>query len=82
MGADAAGIIDRSVQATAGLGEKYLSLSLAGEEYGIGILKVKEIIGLMPIKHRRKQVHALIPWIIGVYPEFFLPVRQFCRVFE
>jgi len=34
------------------LGEKegkYLTLSLAGEEYGIKILKVKEIIGMMPI---------------------------------
>lgn len=30
-------------------GGKYLTFSLAGEEYGIGILKVKEIIGLMPI---------------------------------
>jgi len=28
---------------------KYLTFALAGEEYGIGILKVKEIIGLMPI---------------------------------
>jgi len=28
---------------------KYLTFSLAGEEYGIGILKVKEIIGLMAI---------------------------------
>jgi purine-binding chemotaxis protein CheW len=28
---------------------KYLTFSLAGEEYGIGILKVKEIIGLMSI---------------------------------
>ncbi len=28
---------------------KYLTFSLAGEEYGIRILKVKEIIGLMPI---------------------------------
>jgi purine-binding chemotaxis protein CheW len=28
---------------------KYLTFSLAEEEYGIGILKVKEIIGLMPI---------------------------------
>ncbi len=28
---------------------KYLTLSLAGEEYGISILKVKEIIGLMHI---------------------------------
>ena len=28
---------------------KYLTFSLAKEEYGIGILKVKEIIGIMPI---------------------------------
>jgi len=28
---------------------KYLTFSLAGEEYGIGILKVKEIIGLLPV---------------------------------
>jgi len=31
------------------LGGKYLTFSLAGEEYGVGILKVKEIIGLLPI---------------------------------
>jgi purine-binding chemotaxis protein CheW len=28
---------------------KYLTFSLLGEEYGIGILKVKEIIWMMPI---------------------------------
>lgn len=28
---------------------KYLTFSLAGEEYGIGILKVREIIGLMTV---------------------------------
>ncbi|MBF0530557.1 MAG: purine-binding chemotaxis protein CheW [Deltaproteobacteria bacterium] len=28
---------------------KFLTFNLAGEEYGIGILKVKEIIGMMPI---------------------------------
>jgi purine-binding chemotaxis protein CheW len=28
---------------------KYLTFSLNGEEYGIGILKIKEIIGMMPI---------------------------------
>lgn len=28
---------------------KYLTFSLANEEYGIGILKIKEIIGMMPI---------------------------------
>jgi len=30
---------------------KYLTFSLGGEEYGIGILKVKEIIGMMPITY-------------------------------
>ena len=30
-------------------GGKYLTFSLAGEEYGIGILKVKEIIGMMAV---------------------------------
>jgi purine-binding chemotaxis protein CheW len=30
-------------------GGKYLTFSLAGEEYGIGILKIKEIIGMMPV---------------------------------
>jgi len=30
-------------------GGKYLTFSLADEEYGIGILKVREIIGMMPI---------------------------------
>ncbi|HSR11200.1 MAG TPA: chemotaxis protein CheW [Thermodesulfobacteriota bacterium] len=28
---------------------KYLTFALADEEYGIGILKVKEIIGMMPV---------------------------------
>ena len=28
---------------------KYLTFSLAGEEYGISILRIKEIIGMMPI---------------------------------
>ncbi len=42
-------IIDQAVQAMANKEGKYLTFSLAGEEYGIGILKVKEIIGIMPI---------------------------------
>lgn len=32
-----------------GLGGKYLTFSLGNEEYGVGILKVREIIGLMEI---------------------------------
>lgn len=35
--------------ADGGRGGKYLTFTLADEEYGIGILKVKEIIGIMPI---------------------------------
>ena len=35
--------------AQAGREGKYLTFSLAGEEYGIGILKIKEIIGMMQI---------------------------------
>ena len=30
-------------------GSKYLTFKLAEEEYGIGILKVKEIIGMLPV---------------------------------
>jgi purine-binding chemotaxis protein CheW len=39
----------RAVKAMNDREGKYLTFSLAGEEYGIGILKVKEIIGMMPI---------------------------------
>lgn len=35
--------------ASTGRGGKYLTFTLAGEEYGIGILKIKEIIGMMSI---------------------------------
>lgn len=35
--------------ATADRSGKYLTFSLSDEEYGIGILKIKEIIGMMPI---------------------------------
>jgi hypothetical protein len=33
---------------------KYLTFSLAGEEYGIGILKIREIIGMLPITSVRR----------------------------
>ncbi|MBN1829932.1 MAG: purine-binding chemotaxis protein CheW [Deltaproteobacteria bacterium] len=32
-----------------GSSSKYLTFSLANEEYGIGILRIKEIIGMLPI---------------------------------
>lgn len=41
---------------------KYLTFSLEGEEYGIGILKIKEIIGLMPIT----RVPKTPPFVKGV----------------
>jgi purine-binding chemotaxis protein CheW len=41
--------MDQAVKAMADKEGKYLTFTLANEEYGIGILKIKEIIGLMPI---------------------------------
>jgi purine-binding chemotaxis protein CheW len=41
--------IDSAIAAVTITTGKYLTFSLDGEEYGIGILKVKEIIGMMPI---------------------------------
>jgi purine-binding chemotaxis protein CheW len=41
--------INPNSQTTLNREGKYLTFSLAGEEYGIVILKVKEIIGMMPI---------------------------------
>jgi purine-binding chemotaxis protein CheW len=40
---------NQEVQTANGREGKYLTFALAGEEYGIGILKVREIIGIMPI---------------------------------
>jgi purine-binding chemotaxis protein CheW len=42
-------VIDAAVAHAARREGKYLTFSLAGEEYGIGILKIREIIGMMPI---------------------------------
>ena len=41
--------MDQAVKAIAEREGKYLTFTLAEEEYGIGILKIKEIIGMMPI---------------------------------
>ncbi len=41
--------IDKAIKSTTIKTGKYLTFSLDEEEYGIGILKVKEIIGMMPI---------------------------------
>ena len=41
--------INQAVKAINNPESKYLTFSLGEEEYGIGILKIKEIIGMMPI---------------------------------
>jgi purine-binding chemotaxis protein CheW len=41
--------IGRAMETVVNREGKYLTFILAGEEYGLGILKVKEIIGIMPI---------------------------------
>ena len=47
--ADEIKAVDQAVKAITIKTGKYLTFSLEKEEYGIGILKVKEIIGMMPI---------------------------------
>lgn len=42
-------IMNQAIQAVSGKEGKYLTFTMAKEEYGIGILKIKEIIGMMPI---------------------------------
>jgi purine-binding chemotaxis protein CheW len=41
--------INQAMRKMGGKDEKYLTFTLAAEEYGIGILKIKEIIGMMQI---------------------------------
>ena len=41
--------IDQAVKGMTDKEGKYLTFTLAEEEYGIGILKIKEIIGMLPI---------------------------------
>ncbi len=41
--------MDQVVKTMADKEGKYLTFSLENEEYGIGILKIKEIIGMMPV---------------------------------
>ena len=40
---------NQTVQNVSGRQGKYLTFSLAEEEYGIGIIQIKEIIGMMPV---------------------------------
>jgi purine-binding chemotaxis protein CheW len=41
--------MDQAVKSMADKEGKYLTFTLGGEDYGIGILKIKEIIGMMPV---------------------------------
>jgi purine-binding chemotaxis protein CheW len=47
--AEACMAMDQAIRSMTVKTGKYLTFSLDGEEYGIGILKVKEIIGMLPI---------------------------------
>jgi len=47
--AESTQVMAQAVNAMAEKEGKYLTFSLAEEEYGIGILKIKEIIGMMPV---------------------------------
>ena len=46
--AEASKVLDQVVKAVVEKEGKYLTFNLADEEYGIGILKIKEIIGMLP----------------------------------
>ena len=41
--------MNQAVSAMTGKAGKYLTFTLDNQEYGIGILKIKEIIGMMPV---------------------------------
>ena len=47
--AESTEMMDQAVKAMTDREGKYLTFTLADEEYGIGILKIREIIGMMPI---------------------------------
>ncbi|RJP74694.1 MAG: purine-binding chemotaxis protein CheW [Desulfobacteraceae bacterium] len=44
---------------------KYLTFTLGGEDYGIGILKIKEIIGMMPVT-TMPQTPAFVKGVINL----------------
>ncbi len=47
--AELAETVDKAIKEIIDREGKYLTFSMANEEYGIGILKIREIIGMMPI---------------------------------
>ena len=71
-------ILDQVVQRTAEREGKYLTFSLDQEEYGIGILKVKEIIGMMritPVPQTPEYVKGVVNLRGKVIPVIDLRVR-------
>jgi len=46
---ESAELMEQAGKTTAAKEGKYLTFTLDSEEYGIGILKIKEIIGMMPV---------------------------------
>lgn len=72
------GTIDQAVRRMADREGKYLTFSLASEEYGIGILKVKEIIGMMkttPVPQTPEFVKGVINLRGKVIPVIDLRLR-------
>jgi len=61
----AAAIIAPAGEGMADREGKYLTFALAEEEYGIGILKVKEIIGMMAVTHV-PQTPAFVKGVINL----------------
>ncbi|MBN1547943.1 MAG: purine-binding chemotaxis protein CheW [Syntrophaceae bacterium] len=51
--------MDYPAQAAGNREGKYLTFMLAGEEYGIGIRKVREIIGMMAVTHVPQTPHYI-----------------------
>jgi purine-binding chemotaxis protein CheW len=56
------GTISRLVRGGAELAGKYLTFALEDEEYGLEILKVREIMGVMDVTH----VPQTMPFVLGV----------------
>lgn len=71
-------ILNQGVQRTTQREGKYLTFSLDWEEYGIGILKVKEIIGMMritPVPQTPEHVKGVINLRGRVIPVIELRIR-------
>ena len=71
-------VLDQVVQRAAEREGKYLTFSLDREEYGIGILKVKEIIGMMritPVPQTPEYVKGVINLRGKVIPVIDLRLR-------